>query len=133
MCGRFARYIPKRQIAEEFDLGGEIEGLFDLPPRYNIAPTQQVAVVGQTVEGKRKIAMLRPGKMIGYSKLYNGATQLTLTRYVNSRSSQSPSWLQKSEHPLYCNPNCAFWINLPFWNMAFMFPPPSPCHMYMTV
>lgn len=57
MCGRFARYTPKRQIAEEFDID-EIGYLFDLPQRYNIALTKLGAVVRQTVERKRRLAML---------------------------------------------------------------------------
>jgi putative SOS response-associated peptidase YedK len=56
MCGRFSQYIPKKEIARVFDY----DGLFDLAPRYNIAPTQPVAV-RQTKDGKRKLAMLRWG------------------------------------------------------------------------
>lgn len=43
MCGRFTQYTPKREIAEVFDL--DLDRLFDLAPRYNIAPTQHVAVM----------------------------------------------------------------------------------------
>jgi putative SOS response-associated peptidase YedK len=57
MCGRFTQYTPKKQIVKVFDY----DGLFDLSPRYNIAPTQQVAVIGQTKEGTRKLALLRWG------------------------------------------------------------------------
>jgi putative SOS response-associated peptidase YedK len=54
MCGRFAQYTPKKETARVFDY----DGLFDLAPRLNIAPTQQIAVIGQTKEGKRKLPML---------------------------------------------------------------------------
>ena len=58
MCGRFTLYIPKKQIAQVFAV---YDDLFHLSPRYNIAPTQQVATVSQTKEGNRKLAMLRWG------------------------------------------------------------------------
>jgi len=42
MCGRFTLSTPTEILAELFALDGETESL---PPRYNIAPTQPVAVV----------------------------------------------------------------------------------------
>ena len=42
MCGRFAQADPLEIIAEQFGID-EID--FDLSPRYNVAPGQQVAVV----------------------------------------------------------------------------------------
>ena len=41
MCGRFALKAPPRSIQEHFHLPEAV----DLPPRYNIAPSQSVAVV----------------------------------------------------------------------------------------
>ena len=41
MCGRFALKAPPKSIQEHFQLPEEV----DLPPRYNIAPSQAVAVV----------------------------------------------------------------------------------------
>jgi putative SOS response-associated peptidase YedK len=35
MCGRFTLYTPRKLIARVFDY----DGLFDLSPRYHIAPT----------------------------------------------------------------------------------------------
>src|SRR5262249_11456911 len=58
MCGRFTLRSSPKIIAEEF-------GLFDvpdLPPRYNVAPGQAVAVVRQQPEGKkRELAFLKWG------------------------------------------------------------------------
>ncbi|MCA1630468.1 MAG: SOS response-associated peptidase [Acidobacteria bacterium] len=80
MCGRFTQYTPKKQIAEVFNL--DPGGLFDLSPRYNIAPTQQVAAVGQTKDGRRKLAMLRWGlipswarEMPGGAKTFNARAE----------------------------------------------------------
>jgi putative SOS response-associated peptidase YedK len=41
MCGRFTLRTPTRAIVDAFELAA----IADLPLRYNIAPTQQVAVV----------------------------------------------------------------------------------------
>ncbi len=42
MCGRFTLILEPGDLEEEFDLGGVPE---EYSPRYNIAPTQQVAAV----------------------------------------------------------------------------------------
>lgn len=47
MCGRFALYHEGDEIAERFQLD---RAAVELEPRYNIAPTQPVAVVVQTEE-----------------------------------------------------------------------------------
>jgi putative SOS response-associated peptidase YedK len=43
MCGRFTLRMPARDLIEIFELRREPE----MSPRYNIAPTQHVAVVRQ--------------------------------------------------------------------------------------
>jgi putative SOS response-associated peptidase YedK len=56
MCGRFTFRTPARDLVEIFELLREPE----LAPRYNIAPTQRVAVVRQS--GKdREFAVMRWG------------------------------------------------------------------------
>ncbi|HEV3007271.1 MAG TPA: SOS response-associated peptidase [Pirellulales bacterium] len=57
MCGRFTLRTPASDVAKEF-------GLIDVPelfPRYNIAPTQDVAAVRLDEAGGRELAMLRWG------------------------------------------------------------------------
>lgn len=44
MCGRFALYHSAAQLSERFSIERIV---VDLPPRYNVAPTQPVAVVVQ--------------------------------------------------------------------------------------
>ncbi len=44
MCGRYTLKADGRSVAKLFDLAGESRE-FEIEPRYNIAPTQQVAVV----------------------------------------------------------------------------------------
>jgi len=58
MCGRFNQTASGDEVAEAFSLDEAPE----LAPRYNIAPTQPVAVVGvQPKTGRRGLASLRWG------------------------------------------------------------------------
>jgi len=58
MCGRFNLTASGEEIAEAFDLGEAPE----LAPRYNIAPTQPVAVVRlEAGTGRRRLGALRWG------------------------------------------------------------------------
>ncbi len=56
MCGRYTLHASGEQVAQQFAL----PTVPDLPPRYNIAPTQAVAVVRQTAR-TRELAWLRWG------------------------------------------------------------------------
>ncbi|MFP6677912.1 MAG: SOS response-associated peptidase [Pirellulaceae bacterium] len=56
MCGRFTLRTPNRIIAQEFMLGAEPQLLL----RFNIAPTQDVAVV-RLFEGERVLTQMRWG------------------------------------------------------------------------
>lgn len=64
MCGRFTLTTPAAALAEIFDLAE----LPELTPRYNIAPTQPVAVVRARAEGGRRLDMLRWGLIPGWAK-----------------------------------------------------------------
>lgn len=58
MCGRFNQTATGEEIAEAFGL----DEVPELAPRYNIAPTQPVAVVGvQPKTGRRGLALLKWG------------------------------------------------------------------------
>jgi putative SOS response-associated peptidase YedK len=58
MCGRFNQTASGEEVAEAFGLDEAPE----LAPRYNIAPTQPVAVVGvQPKTGRRGLALLKWG------------------------------------------------------------------------
>jgi putative SOS response-associated peptidase YedK len=76
MCGRFAFYSPHEAVARLF-------GVADAPevePRYNIAPTQFVAVVRES-GGPREVAMLYWGLVPSWAKEKSiGA------RMINARS-----------------------------------------------
>ena len=65
MCGRFVLMSPGSLVAEQFKLSQEPV----LEPRYNIAPSQPVAVIRQDTEsGSRELAMLRSGLVPFWSK-----------------------------------------------------------------
>jgi len=57
MCGRITLKAPALQIAQEFALD-EVE---PLAPRYNIAPTQPVAVVVAGEDGRRRLRVMQWG------------------------------------------------------------------------
>jgi putative SOS response-associated peptidase YedK len=65
MCGRFSLRSNPRAVAALFDL----PAVPDLVPRYNIAPTQPVAVVGTRPGGQgRGLVMMRWGLVPRWSK-----------------------------------------------------------------
>jgi putative SOS response-associated peptidase YedK len=63
MCGRFTLAVPAADIADFF----EVDARLNLPPRYNIAPTQQAPVV-RTKEDGRELALLRWGLVPAWAK-----------------------------------------------------------------
>ena len=56
MCGRYALTATPEEVQALF---GYLDGE-DFPPRYNIAPTQPVAIV-RLVRGTRRVALVRWG------------------------------------------------------------------------
>jgi putative SOS response-associated peptidase YedK len=64
MCGRFTLQIPAELLAEIFGLAEPA----DLPARFNIAPTQQVAVVRQLEEGGNRLDLVKWGLIPSWAK-----------------------------------------------------------------
>ncbi len=59
MCGRYTLSTSVKALAEELGLAGPLP---ELPPSYNVAPTQEVpAVVAGSGGGGRRLEMLRWG------------------------------------------------------------------------
>lgn len=65
MCGRFTLRTPLTVLAQQFQF--DLDNALQLPLRYNIAPTQDVAAV-RLVDGKRKLAMFRWGLIPSWAK-----------------------------------------------------------------
>jgi putative SOS response-associated peptidase YedK len=57
MCGRYTLATPVEKLAEAFGLA---DSSVDLPPNYNVAPTQEVAAVLEE-DGQRRLEVLRWG------------------------------------------------------------------------
>jgi putative SOS response-associated peptidase YedK len=64
MCGRFTLHIPPELLAEIFGL----DSIPVIPARYNIAPTQQIAVVRSNAGGANHLAFLRWGFIPSWAK-----------------------------------------------------------------
>jgi len=80
MCGRYTLSTPAGRLAEEFQLDSTVE----IPPSYNVAPTQQVAAVIED-EGGRRLEMLRWGLVPSWADDPGiGA------RMINARSETAP-------------------------------------------
>ncbi len=64
MCGRFTLRTPAYKLAEAF--GVEVRA--NLPARYNIAPSQDVAALRAGANNERELIMLRWGLVPGWAK-----------------------------------------------------------------
>ena len=58
MCGRYTLSTPVGKLAEEFDISRPWP---DLPPSYNVAPSQEVAAILAVGGGERRLELLRWG------------------------------------------------------------------------
>lgn len=64
MCGRYSLTTPPEAMRRLFGF----EGQPNLPPRYNIAPTQEAPIVRLSAEGRRELAMARWGLLPVFAK-----------------------------------------------------------------
>jgi putative SOS response-associated peptidase YedK len=64
MCGRFAFYSPAEAAAALFGVSASLE----VEPRYNIAPTQNIAAIRDNQAGERELVMLRWGLVPVWAK-----------------------------------------------------------------
>jgi len=79
MCGRFALGPPAKSLAEHYRL----DVIPDLAPRYNIAPTQDVATVGRVSPGEGLVLKMRRWGLVPFwakdikigSKLINARSE----------------------------------------------------------
>lgn len=67
MCGRITLTSSARELAEHFELTPGLE-LPPLEPRFNVAPSQDVATVRQDRDGRRVLAMERWGLVPHWAK-----------------------------------------------------------------
>ncbi len=77
MCGRFAFYSPSEATAALFGASGSL----DMKPRYNIAPTQDIAAIRNDESGSRELTALRWGLIPFWAK-----DPSTGNRMINARA-----------------------------------------------
>jgi len=66
MCGRYSITTPVEALARLFRFGGPLP---NLPPRYNVAPTQQVPIVRRApANGERELVQVRWGLIPFWAK-----------------------------------------------------------------
>ncbi|MBX9583444.1 MAG: SOS response-associated peptidase [Gemmataceae bacterium] len=66
MCGRYQFVADQKDVADHFGLVGDLPAL---QPRYNVAPTQVVVVVGLKPDGQQRgLALLRWGLIPRWAK-----------------------------------------------------------------
>ncbi|KDN21918.1 SOS response-associated peptidase [Amycolatopsis rifamycinica] len=85
MCGRYASATSDKDIAAAFGVG-EIDG-DDLPPSWNVAPTQQARVVLEgTPRGEPDAEPVRHLRTLTWGLVPSWAKEVKLSRLINARS-----------------------------------------------
>ena len=82
MCGRYLLYTPVATLVRAFGLDPDLRP--NLEPRYNLAPTQEVAIV-RRAEGTRRLDRARWGLIPSWAKDPSIASRL-----INARSETAP-------------------------------------------
>ena len=77
MCGRYAFFSPAEAVRRVFG----VDDVPELEPRYNVAPTQDVAAIRAGTEGARAFVMLRWGLVPKWAK-----DRAIGNRMINARS-----------------------------------------------
>ena len=92
MCGRFAFYSPAEAAAALFGVTTTAE----VKPRYNIAPTQELAAIRDSTDGERELVMLRWGLVPFWAKEPSIGN-----RMINARAetvAEKPSYRNAYKH-----------------------------------
>ncbi|PVB63000.1 SOS response-associated peptidase [Labrenzia sp. 011] len=116
MCGRLALTTPPDAVRAFFGYDDRP----NFPPRYNIAPTQPLAVVRQNLGGKRQFHLVRWGLIPAWVK-----DPASFTLLINARAetaSQKPSFRSAMRHHRCLVPASGFYEwrrtpqgKQPFW------------------
>ena len=91
MCGRFVIELSPDLVALVFGLA-EIP---ELPPRYNVAPTQSVPVIREASDGKRRLSLLRWGLVPPWSKEVGEGLINARSETVNEKPSFRQAFRQR--------------------------------------
>jgi putative SOS response-associated peptidase YedK len=86
MCGRFSFHSPHETVAQLF---GVAAGLLPLPPRWNIAPSADVAAVRARPGGGRELVLLHWGLVPSWAKERSIGQRLVNARLETLRDKPS--------------------------------------------
>lgn len=121
MCSRYSLTSPHEAVRAVF----KTERGHEYPPRYNIAPTQPVAIVRIGADHKRELALVRWGLIPGWVK-----DPRTFTTLINARAEtllEKPSFRSALRHRRCIVPADAFyeWTGKPGAKQPHMIRPRS--------
>ncbi len=116
MCGRLALTTPPDAVRRFFGYDDQP----NFPPRYNIAPTQPLAIVRQDLGGKRRFHLVRWGLIPAWAK--DPASFTLLTNARAETASEKPSFRSPMRHHRCLVPASGFYEwrrtpegKQPFW------------------
>lgn len=92
MCSRYSLTSPPEAVRSYFGYANEA----DFPPRYNIAPTQPVAIVRQNAKGIRELHLVRWGLIPSWVK--DPSTFATLINARAETAASKPSFRGAMRH-----------------------------------
>lgn len=95
VCGRFVQLTPPAAIAALFGIDPALAALPNVPPRYNAAPTQDLAVIRRHPQtGQRHLDLLRWGLVPSFAKDPSGGAKLINARSETAAEKPSfrPAW-----------------------------------------
>lgn len=103
MCSRYSLTSPPEAVRAYFG----IDAVEPFPPRYNIAPTQPVAIVRMAASGRRELALVRWGLIPSWVK--DPATFSTLINARAETAVTKPSFRAAMRHRRCLVPADAFY------------------------
>ncbi|KUO58817.1 MAG: hypothetical protein APF80_14785 [Alphaproteobacteria bacterium BRH_c36] len=103
MCSRYSLTSPPEAVRATFGYRNEAE----FPPRYNIAPTQPVAIVRDSHAGERELALVRWGLIPSWAK--DPAKFTTLINARSETAAEKPSFRGSMRHRRCIVPADAFY------------------------
>ena len=107
MCGRIGLEVPWEELFGYFNLIRPVEMGEEMPPRYNIAPTQPIVMVGDGADGQREGMLVRWGLVPSWVK-----DPKSFTLLVNARSEtaiEKPSFRSAMRHRRMLIPASGFY------------------------
>ena len=103
MCERFTIDIPAELLVELFGLAEPLA----IPPRYNVAPAQQVPVVRQYADGPNHIDSLQWGLIPSWAKDRLIGSDVTSAR--SETVSEKPAFRQSTRYRRCVIPSSGFY------------------------